>query len=250
MAGRAATFLLCLSLALAGCATAPDPKPNTESFPSSTSLEHFGSIGQYKVLVPLSWDVSSTYIVDAQGKAGLWGTCGQCVIANTLNLVTGSAYTEADIVDFTVQRNLCDKLSGGMSLDNMVAAYEELLPHDTLGMRVGFWKDAPTIDEMADLLENGIILNVSVDGEMMREGGHTGEGDIYGTHWILLYSTDRAADGSLIGFWIIDSGSNREYLSAEELSNIYYGHDGTTIIDPTCIQIFGWKYTTLMTTGE
>ena len=85
---------------------------------------------------------------------------------------------------------------------------------------------------------------------MMREGGHTGEGDIYGSHWIVVHGADRAADGGVIGFWIIDSSSPRDYLTAEELSDIYYGHDGTTILDPSCIEVFGWKYRTLVTTGE
>ena len=112
-----------------------------------------------------------------------------------------------------------------------------------------------------DDLRRELIANVSHDlrtpltmisgyGEMMREGGHTGEGDIYGSHWIVVHGADRSADGSVIGFWIIDSSSTIDYLTAEDLSDIYYGHDGTTILDPSCIEVFGWKYRTLVTTGE
>jgi len=250
MTGKAVALLLCLALTLLGCSTsAPHPADEAGSSQSASS-EDMTTIKRYKAIVPLSWDISSSYIVGEQGKAGLWGTCGECVIANTLNLVTGSAYTEADIVDYVTQRKLCDPTSGGMTMDDMLAVYEQLLPRNSMAAHVSAWEDAPTITAMADLLDKGIILNVSVYGEMMREGGHTGEGDIYGSHWILAYQADRAADGSVTGFWIIDSASSRGYLTAKELSDIYYGHDGTTIVDPLCIEVFGWRYATLVTTRD
>lgn len=250
MAGKAVVVLLCLVLALPGCSTTTPPTAEEASSSQSASLEDKTFIGRYKVLVPLSWDVSSSYIVSTQGNAGLWGTCGQCVVANTLNLVTGSVYTEADIVNYVTQRKLCDPTSGGMTIDDMLAVYDQLLPRNSMAAHVDAWDDAPTIVMMADMLDEGIMLNVSVYGEMMREGGHTGEGDITGTHWIVIYHADRAADGSVIGFWIIDSASSIDYLTAEELSNFYYGHDGTKILDPSCIEIFGWRYATLVTTRE
>lgn len=250
MAGKAVAVLLCLVLVLSGCSTAASPAADEAGSSESASLEDKTFIGRYKLLVPLYWDVNSSYIVGMQGKAGLWGTCGECVIANTLNLVTGSAYTEADIVDYVTQRGLCDPTSGGMTIDDMMAVYKRLLPRNTIDAHASAWEDAPSIATMADMLDNGIILNVSVYGEMMREGGHTGEGDINSSHWILAHHADRAADGSVAGFWIIDSASSRQYLTAEELSNIYYGHDGTTIIDPLCIEVFGWRYATLVTTRD
>lgn len=250
MTGKAVAVLLCLVLALPGCSTTAPPATEEANSPESASSEDKSYTGRFKVIVPLSWDVSSAYIVGAQGKAGLWGTCGECAIANTLNLVTGSVYTEADIVDYVTQRRLCDPTSGGMTIDDMVDVYEQLLPRDSMDVRVSAWDDAPTIAAMADMLDKGIILNVSVYGEMMREGGHTGEGDINGTHWIVAHNVNRASDGSVIGFWILDSASSREYLSAKELSDIYYGHDGTTILDPSCIEVFGWRDATFVTTGK
>ena len=250
MTGKVVAIFLCLALTLVGCSTSAPHTADEADSPQSASSENKTSIKRYKVIVPLSWDVSSSYIVGEQGKAGLWGTCGECVIANTLNLVSGSAYTEADIVDYVTQRKLCDPTSGGMTMDDMMAVYEQLLPRDSMAANVSAWEDAPTITAMADLLDQGIILNVSVYGEMMREGGHTGEGDIYGSHWIVVHHADRSADGGVLGFWIIDSSSTIEYLTVEELSNIDYGHDGTTILDPSCIEVFGWKYSTLVTTGE
>lgn len=250
MTGMTVALLLCLALTLAGCSTSAPHTADEADSSQSASSEDKTAIERYKMIVPLSWDVSSSYIVGEQGKAGLWGTCGECVIANTLNLVTDSAYTEADIVDYVTQRKLCDPTSGGMTMDDMLAVYKQLLPRNSMAAHVSAWEDAPTITAMANLLDKGIILNVSVYGEMMREGGHTGEGDVYGSHWIVVHCADRAADGSVLGFWIIDSSSTIEYLTAEELSNIYYGHDGTTILDPSCIEVFGWKYRTLVTTGE
>lgn len=197
------------------------------------------TVDQIHRIGPLSWNIDEAFLVGSQGTTELWGTCGQCCIANTLNLVTGSAYTEADIVAFTLEQGLCEPETGGMSLDHMVDAYDKLLPNDSMGVFCSDYDYAPTIDGLAARLEYGLILNVSVYGEMMREGGHIGEGEIPGTHWIVLHSVDREPDGSVAGFGIIDSASSITYLTAQELSDIYYGHDGTTITDPTCIQIFG-----------
>ena len=192
-------------------------------------------------IVPLEWDASTAQLVGRQGSAGLWGACGECAIANTLNLVTGSVCTEADIVDYTLEQGLCDPATGGMTLDDMADAYSGLLPLDRMDVH-GYAGDyAPTIDEMATLLDAGIILNASVYGEMMREGGHTGEGDIHGTHWLVLHRADRAPDGTVAGFGIIDSASDTTYLSAQKLADVYYGHDGTTILDPACVEVYGWK---------
>ena len=188
---------------------------------------------------PLSWNIDEAQLVGRQGTTALWGTCGQCCIANTLNLVTGSDFTEADIVSFTLDQGLCVPETGGMTLDDIANAYVKLLPRGRMDV-FGYGGDyAPTIEGLAARLEYGMILNVSVYGEMMREGGHTGEGEVSGTHWIVLHSVDRAADGSVAGFGIIDSASSITYLTAQELSDIYYGHDGTTITDPSCVQIYG-----------
>ena len=196
---------------------------------------------------PLTWDASTAYLVGNQGASGLWGTCGECAIATTLNLVTGSTYTEADIVDYVLGEGLCETSSGGMSANQLVAAYKGLLPSDSMDARLSIDDDAPTIEGMAELLERGVMLNVSVYGEMMREGGHTGEGEIFSTHWIVAYAADRAADGSVAGFWIIDSASDISYLTADQLAQIYYGHDGTTIIDPLCVEVYGYSLVKLLT---
>lgn len=197
------------------------------------------AIDPMRKYAPLSWNIDEALIVGPQGTTALWGTCGQCCIANTLNLVTGSTYTEADIVAFTLEQGLCVPETGGMTLEDMANAYVKLLPNDRMGVH-GYGGDyAPTIDKLAARLEHGIILNVSVYGEMMREGGHTGEGEVESTHWIVLHSVDRADDGRVAGFGIVDSASNITYLTAQELSDIYYGHDGTTVIDPSCVQVYG-----------
>ena len=192
-------------------------------------------------LVPLHWDIDNAYIVGYQGAGPVWGSCGECCIANTLNMVTGSSYTEEDIVRFVADHGWYEPSTGGMTINDMANAYSALLPLKSMDV-YGYGGDyAPTIEDMATRLENGIILNVSVYGEMMREGGHVGEGEINGTHWIVVQSVYRNADGSLAGFGIIDSASDITYLTAQELTDFYYGHDGTTIVDPSCIQVYGWE---------
>lgn len=189
---------------------------------------------------PLQWDVAGARLVGRQGSAGLWGTCGECAIANTLNLACGSALTEAEVTASVLERGLCDPETGGMTLDDMADAYSALLP-DGLDAH-GYGGDyAPTPDEMADLLDSGILLNASVYGEMMREGGHAGEGEVTGTHWLVLHRADRAPDGTVEGFGIVDSASDATHLTAQELADVYYGRDGTVITDPCCIEVYGRK---------
>ena len=232
-----------LALALAtGCAplSSSPPSATADSHVTTSVAESAASAAAISAQgdperkqVPLEWNIEEAFLVGRQGTTPLWGACGECCIANTLNLVTGSTRTESEIVDYVLENNLCVPETGGMTLDDMVDAYTGLLPHDSLDV-LGFGGDyAPTLDDMAARLENGIILNVSVYGEMMREGGHTGEGEV-------AHGVERNDDGSVAGFDIVDSASDTTYLTAQELSDIYYGHDGTTIKDPCCVEVFGW----------
>ena len=252
-----ALALVACAITLGGCANgtsaADNPSgstanstTNASSEPSASSTHSTQSSAaapeRVRVYVPLEWDAGATAFVGRQGSAGLWGTCGECVIANTLNLVTGSTYTEADIVDFVMQRGLCDASSGGMSVNDMMRAYRELLPIERIDIFCYDGDAALTIDQMAEKIERGIALNVSVYGEMMREGGHADEGDVFTTHWILAHGVERDADGAVAGFWIADSASDITYLSVQELSDVCFGRDGTCIVNPNCIQVFGWEY--------
>lgn len=231
---------------IAGCSALPSSSANAPSHAVERIVETVGDtvdkLRHVRVYDPLSWNADEASLVNRQGMAGLWGTCGECALANTLNLATGSAYAEADIVDFALERGLCEPSTGGMSTDHMLSAYEELLPADRMGI---FCYDGPyalTIDEMADKIDRGSLLDVSVYGEMMREGGHVGEGDVYTTHWIVLHRAVRDETGAVAGFDIVDSASDMTFISTQALSDVHFGHDGTTMIDPTCLEVYGWKY--------
>ena len=193
------------------------------------------------VYVPLSWAKDRSGYIGRQGTTYLWGTCGECAVANTLNTLTGAGLTEQDLVDHVVENGECDEV-GGMTVNDMVRAYMDYLP---AGASVYAYFESQAITNMedfAEMLDKGRLLNVSVYGEMQRQGGHTGEGDIYGTHWLVLTRAVRDAAGNLEGFDILDSASSQEYISASQLRDIYLGHDGTNILDPTCIQVYGWGY--------
>lgn len=226
----------------ANASSAPEAASSLASEPDDRQGDRVveGSAGPRYKQVPLAWDAATAHTVGRQGTTPLWGTCGECVIANTVNMVTGSSYSEADIVDFVVEYGLCDPATGGMTNTDMLDTYEAFLPLDAMSTEGRSYEWAPTPNEMAKMLQNGIILNISVYGEMMREGGHTGEGEIPGTHWILLHGVDIAEDGSVRGFEIVDSASDITYLTAQDLAAIYYGHDGTTITDPASIAVFAW----------
>ena len=103
-------------------ASAEADSPLSANAPSDTSASGTGVAHLEKrkrVYVPLSWDVTQAHLVGRQGTTALWGACGECAVANSLNLVTGSAYSEADIVYFALDHGLCDPSTGGMTLQNM-----------------------------------------------------------------------------------------------------------------------------------
>lgn len=176
-----------------------------------------------------------------QGTSGYWGTCGETTIANTLNVVTGSSYTETDIVDIASQGEHMEMDSGGMTVDDMIWVYRQLLPSDMYAMYFSYG-NAPDLAGINERLQEGMVLNVSVYGAMMREGGHTDEGEIYSDHWITLTSAVTDDAGNVIGYTVVDSASTIDYLTCGQLEDIYHGHDGTTILDPTVLEVFGWEY--------
>ena len=202
--------------------------------------------------VPLKWNIAAiTPVYQGSGNTGYWGTCGEVTIANTLNLLqikdpNGNPWDEKSLVDFALQNEAMDPENGGMKLSDVVKVYVAAFGLDEKNNNldvIAYGKEyAPSIEDIASKISSGKLVNVSVYGEMMREGGHTGEGDIYGTHWLLLYGVDYNADGSIAGFKIVDSASSATYITASDLSDIYFGHDGTNILDPSCVVIYGWEY--------
>ncbi len=189
---------------------------------------------------PIPRDPSTATTVGRQGQTGLWGTCGECVIGNTLNLALKRSYSEADIVNFVLENGLCVPETGGMTLYQMVDAYDKLLANTSL--QIFGYGDiyAPELIEVADKIDHGYLINMSVYGEMMREGGHTGEGDTETTHWILVHTVLRNPDNTIAGFGITDSASNITTISLEDLQHIYRGYAGTNLIDSSVIEIFRW----------
>ncbi len=189
---------------------------------------------------PIIRDPSVAKTVGRQGQAGLWGTCGECVIGNTLNLALNQSFTEADIVNYVMEKGLCVPETGGMTLYQMVDAYDQLLARTNI--QVFGYGDiySPELIEVANKIDHGYLINLSVYGEMMREGGHTGEGDTETTHWILVHSVIRNADNSIAGFGITDSASSMTTISLEDLQHIYRGYAGTNLIDSSVIELFRW----------
>ncbi|RAP50573.1 MAG: hypothetical protein BZ138_06540 [Methanosphaera sp. rholeuAM270] len=144
-------------------------------------------------------------------------------------------------MDHVLAAGECDNV-GGMTVNDMLHAYADYLPAGISAY--AYFDDEAILDveEMAARIDKGRLLNVSVYGEMQRQGGHTGEGGVYGTHWLVLTRADRDAAGNLLGFDVLDSASHQDYITTAQLREIYLGHDGTEILDPTCIEVYGWGY--------
>lgn len=190
-----------------------------------------------KKIIPLDISIDDKTVWRTQGNAGYWGTCGQVTITNTLNIILGTKYSEQDLVSHTHGAGLMDALTGGMTLGDMVQAYVDMLPNDNYWV-FGYGDScAPSIADIVRKIEAGRVLNVSVYGDMMRNGGHENEGNVWSDHWITVYDVVYDDDGEVYCFMIVDSSSDMEYLLVEDLEKCYIGHSGTIIGDRCCIEI-------------
>lgn len=216
-----------------------DDKPHINSVPASSIYDEKIKL-RWRVYIPIDNSITGKTIWRTQGTSGYWGTCGEVCIANTVNIATGSTYSESDIVSLCRDAGLMDETTGGMNVRQMVSTYKKILPEGMSSFGYGGTYALDTTD-IGKKLKQGMLLNVSIYGEMMREGGHTGEGDVYSDHWIIITGAVEDSSGNTIGYNIIDSASAITYLSCSDFDKIYHGYEGTNILDSTCIAIYAYK---------
>ena len=181
---------------------------------------------------------------------GYEGTCGPTSQANAINTLLGTnEMTENKVLHIAVDNNLCEvgEISptdnGGTSTDQFMELYDKVNEQigDKLDIECFEYDNSLSVEQMAERLDEGAVLNVAVDsqtlwGENYHIPGTLGE-DVYTDHWITVTGVNRNDVGDISSFNIIDSGGGVSEVSAETYDRMCFGESGRQMIDPTCIVV-------------
>ena len=117
--------------------------------------------------------------------------------------------------------------------------YEEMNQRsgNQLNVELHDYDQALSVDEMADRIEQGSVLNIAVDSNELWNQESGSMEDHYTDHWISVIDVDRDTAGKIQGFKIVDSGGGESYLDKEHFERCYYGPEDNPVLDPTCIVV-------------
>ena len=181
---------------------------------------------------------------------GYEGTCGPTSQANAINTLLGTnEMTENKVLHIAVDNNLCEvgeirpADNGGTSTDQFMELYNKVNEQigDKLDIECFEYDNSLSVEQMAEKLDEGAVLNIAVDsqtlwGENYHIPGTLGE-DVYTDHWITVTGVNRNDVGDISSFNIIDSGGGVSEVSAETYDRMCFGESGRQMIDPTCIVV-------------
>ncbi|MBR2176946.1 MAG: hypothetical protein IJ861_08380, partial [Clostridia bacterium] len=193
---------------------------------------------------------SGSFYDQGINEYGFEGTCGPTSQANAINALLGTnEITENKVLTVAVENELCETDSmdpadnGGTGTEDFMKLYEKVNEKigDRLSVECFDYDKALSIDEMADKLDEGSVLNIAVDSATLWDQndhipGELAE-DVCTDHWITVTGVDRDTDGRIIGFNIIDSGGGESYADIEKYERMCFGESGREMIDPTCIVV-------------
>ena len=194
-------------------------------------------------------ELPTGYYTQGNNEFGYEGTCGPTSIANSMNRLLGtSEFSENDVLTQAVQKDLCDHDlpdaadCGGTTTDQFVELYEHMneMSGGKLDIQRYDFENVLTMEEVAQALDNGSVVNVAVDSATLW--GESADG-LMGTldmsratdHWITVTGVERGDSGEITGFHIIDSGGGVDFVDAGTYQRMCYGDEELHLTDPTCI---------------
>lgn len=190
---------------------------------------------------------SGEFYEQGNNEFGFEGTCGETTQANTFNHLLGTnEFTENDVLSIAIDKDLCEvdmenpANSGGTSTEQFMELYNEMNHRtgDQLDVNVFDYENALGIEEMASRLEDGSVLNIAVDSNVLwDQPGNLLDDMHYTDHWISVTGVERDSFGSVAGFKIVDSGGGESYLNVDKFERCYYGEKDSPVMDPTCIVV-------------
>lgn len=194
---------------------------------------------------------SGEFLEQGVNKHGFEGTCGETTQANTLNRLLGTnEFTEDKVLDVALDNNLCfsegDPAScGGTTTEQFMDLYDKMNEQldGAISTELYEYDDALGVEEVAQQLEDGNVVNVAVDSNALW--GYTDYvdemgvpvDDVVSDHWITVTGVERNDFGEIEGFNILDSGGGENYVSTEKYHDICFGTDEHKVLDPTTIVV-------------
>ena len=177
---------------------------------------------------------------------GFTGTCGPTSQANAINHLLGTnELTENKILTIAVDNNLCCTTGqpgdcGGTTTNQFMELYDRVNEQigDKLDVKLYEYDNALGVEQVAESLENGNVINVAVDSDTLWDRIDYGySGDKYSDHWITVTGVQRDGDGNIAGFNIIDSGGGEGYVDVDKYERMCFGDGDRKVLDPTAIVV-------------
>ena len=193
---------------------------------------------------------SGKFFEQGINENGFEGTCGPTSQANAINVLLGTnELTENKVLGIAINNDLCcTDLApidcGGTTTEQFMDLYDKV--NEQIGDKVNTelfeFDDALSINQMAQKLEEGSILNVAVDANALwdqpRDNSMGVPTDDFPTdHWITVTGVQKDETGNILGFDIVDSGGGVNYVDKDKLDRICFGTDEHQLMDPTCIVV-------------
>ena len=221
-----------------------------EGIDSDTFVREYDDFEQKVLSENPDFYETGQFYIQGVNDLGYEGTCGPTSQANAINTLLGTnEMTENKVLHIAVDNNLCEvgEISpadnGGTSTDQFMELYDKVNEQigDKLDIECFEYDNSLSVEQMAEKLDEGAVLNVAVDsqtlwGENYHIPGTLGE-DVYTDHWITVTGVNRNDVGDISSFNIIDSGGGVSEVSAETYDRMCFGESGRQMIDPTCIVV-------------
>ena len=233
-----------------------DTLPETEGdsqdyFEELPQERQYDSFEQFVIEKYPDFYESGRFYEQGINEYGFQGTCGPTSQANAVNYLLGTnELTENKVLTLAINNNLCEtngepSACGGTTTGQFVELYEKV--NEQIGDKISVerydYENALSVEEMAEALDNGSVLNVAVDSAVLwgkDQGfgsGFFGREQVYSDHWITVVGVDRSANGSINGFNVIDSGGGVNYVDVDTYDRMCFGSGGRQVIDPTMIVV-------------
>ncbi len=230
-----------------------DTTENIENYEVPGDLSNLLGNDEFEDFVKLEnpefYETGSFY-TQGINEYGYEGTCGPTSQANAINTLLGTnEFTENKVLTVAVENDLCETSSldpadnGGTTTDEFMELYGKI--NEKLDGKLNVerydYENALSVNEMADKLDEGAVLNIAVDANTLWDSNNHIPGimgqDKMTDHWITVTGVDRNPDGSIAGFKLIDSGGGENYADVDKYERMCFGEPGREMLDPTCIVV-------------
>lgn len=194
---------------------------------------------------------SGSFLEQGINEYGYEGTCGETTQANTLNMLFDTnEFTENKVLDVAVENGLCNtegdpEMCGGTTTEQFMDLYDKMNEQmdGKISAELYEFDDALGVEEVAEQLEDGKVINVAVDSnalwgysDYVDEMGVPVD-DVVSDHWITVTGVERNDMGQIEGFNILDSGGGEQFVTADKYHDICFGTDEHKVVDPTTIVV-------------